>query len=154
MGYTHYLYRAPKLESAAFARFRDEAATLLTALDAELRAEGSGGLAGWDGKGRPEISEERVAFNGVAPEDYESCVIERERERTPTDRAEDDDIDFSFTKTAYRPYDRAVIAVYAIAADHFGEQASLSSDGDDEAIDAGIATAERILGRRLTGVRR
>lgn len=151
MGYTHYLYRAVELEPAAFDRFAADAKRLIGALDVELRAERATGLAGWNGHGPMAVTEDVVSFNGAAPEDYESCVIERVLTIGRPESRDEAGRGFSFTKTQYRPYDRAVTAIYAIAVDVFGADAVADSDGGPEAIEAGRETAERILGRQLRG---
>jgi len=74
-------------------------------------------LADWDGTGEPEVSDERISFNGVGDDSHESCVINRE------------ETGFSFCKTARKPYDPIVGAVYlAFQAIHGGS--ILESDGD------------------------
>ena len=153
MGYTHYLYRAPELEPAHYTAFAAEARTLLRDIDAMLVRDHGTGLAGPHGTGPFIVTDERVSFNGAAPSDYETCHIERSV--APDDYRRDDADDhgrvFSFCKTAYKPYDAAVIAIYALAVDHFGAAVSVDSDGGAEAIEEGRQLASRLLGRTLRG---
>jgi len=62
---------------------------------------------------------ERVSFNGAAPDDYETCTLERGA------------TGFNFTKTARRPYDPVALAVYfAFELIHGGS--IVDSDGNNE----------------------
>jgi hypothetical protein len=146
MGYTHYLYRAPVLDPAAFAAFAADAKAILD----YAASRGGVRLAGPLGTGDPVIEGDRVAFNGARPDDYETCLVDRVVEPMPHDQIEGG-IAFSFTKTAHRPYDVVVAAVFAAAADRFGPQARFESDGDAEAIAEGRAYAGRAIGRTLKG---
>jgi hypothetical protein len=151
MGYTHYLYRAPELEPAHFTAFAEEAKVLLKTLDGVLRRDHGTGLAGWDGNGSPEANSERVAFNGAAPADYETCRVDRVIDTDGHVSRDEAGRIFSFCKTAHKPYDAAVTAIYALAIDHFGDAVAVDSDGGEEAIEAGRALASRLLGRTLRG---
>lgn len=115
MGYTHYLQPERRLRDEEWKRFQAHAARIIGhAMQYEdIR------LAGPLGTGRPECSRARVAFNGseAHEEDYESCIIGRTEQG------------FSFCKTAHRPYDPVVGAVYlAFQAEH--GDGCLSSDGN------------------------
>lgn len=109
MGYTHYIQPTRKLTDQEWAT--------LTARAKRILANSTVPLADWDGTGRPEVSKKRIAFNGVDDDSHESCVILR------------DEVGFSFCKTARKPYDPIVGAIYlAFQAIHGGS--ILSSDGD------------------------
>jgi hypothetical protein len=153
MGYTHYLYRAPELEPAHYTAFAAEARTLLRDIDAILVRDHGTGLAGPQGTGAVVVTDELVSFNGAAPSDYETCRIERSVAPDDYRRGDPDDHGrvFSFCKTAYKPYDAAVTAVYALAVDHFGAAVAADSDGGPEAIEEGRQLASRLLGRQLRG---
>lgn len=85
-----------------------------------------------EGNGVPDINEESISFNGRGAGAYETCCISRSQE-------------FTFCKTARRAYDTAVTAVLLIAA-HYGEDSfKLTSDGDGEDWDAGLALGKRAI---------
>jgi hypothetical protein len=56
MGYTHYWYRPEELDVTRFSLAVDTCRKTCDALPVPL--------AGWDGKGEPEFTDERVSFNG------------------------------------------------------------------------------------------
>jgi hypothetical protein len=151
MGYTHYLYRAPELPASDFTAFAAEARTLLRDIDAMLVRDHGTGLAGPLGSGPAIVTDERVSFNGASPSDYETCHIDRSVASDDYRRDDTDDEGrvFSFCKTAQKPYDAAVTALYALAIDHFGARAAVDSDGGAEAIEEGRLLASKLLGRTL-----
>ena len=153
MGYTHYLYRKPELRVSDFTAFAAEARTLLRDIDAMLVRDHGAGLAGPLGTGPVIVTDERVSFNGAEPSDYETCHIERAVAADDYRRGDPDDGGrvFSFCKTAHKPYDAAVTAIYALAIDHFGADVVVDSDGGGEAIEAGRLLASGLLGRTLRG---
>ena len=111
MGYTHYIKPTRILTDDEWDSFTKHVRRIFKTTCVQL--------ASWDGTGKPEVSDEQVAFNGVAPdEDYESCILKR------------DATGFSFCKTrGDRPYDPVVGAVFlAFQFQHRGT--IVSSDGD------------------------
>jgi len=84
-------------------------------------------LAGWNGKGKPVISEDEISFNGseAAGEDYESFRLNSRFTQS------------DFCKTGQEPYDAVVVAVLVMAA-KMGF-ITWSSDGDYADHEAGIA---------------
>jgi hypothetical protein len=58
MGYTHYLYRPKEIQPEVFKQ-------IVADLKAIIEKAGVP-LAGWNGKGTPELTDEVIAFNGVA----------------------------------------------------------------------------------------
>lgn len=149
MGYTHYLNRRPELPASDFAAFAAEARTLLRDIDAIIKRDHGTGLAGPLGTGPVVVTDEMVSFNGAEPSEYETCHVARIIERDDYIHIDEQGRAFSFCKTGRRPYDAAVIAIYALAVDHFGDAASFGSDGGDEAIEEGRALASKLLGRTL-----
>lgn len=115
MGYTHY-WKHPELPADLFAEIGRDARVIV----GTVRARGIG-IAGWDGTGEPEFSDEAISFNGVDPDDYETFTLTPEA------------TEFNFTKTGERPYDLAVTAVLlrvaALAAKH-DVKFEFWSDGD------------------------
>ena len=112
MGYTHYWNHGS---------FTDAQWRILT-MNAALLIKASRICAGWDGDVHTEIeiSNNVISFNGVGEDAHETFALTR----APSE--------FTFCKTARKPYDAVVVAVLvsaALQADHF----EWSSDGDGEA---------------------
>lgn len=142
MGYTHYFRRIPGYDRAAYAALCAD----VSAIVGSLRDAGSP-LAGPLGEGLPEITAERVAFNGAAPDDYETFSWEAncchwDPYAKPGARV------FCFCKTAQRPYDVAVVAVLLCAHYHYGDAVTLGSDGDASELGPGLALARSIFPSR------
>ena len=124
MGYTHYLYRPGEIPIGCMERIVEDFGEIVKNL------EGKGiSLKGWNGRDKPEISVEKIAFNGDAEkeEDYESCVVERVFKEGYIPAREG--LHFSFCKTAHLPYDIAVTALYVIVKKHLGDAVKVHSDG-------------------------
>ena len=68
-----------------------------------------------------ECSLEGISFNGIEEAAYETFYLPR-----PTPPAED----FSFCKTAEKPYDTPVVAILLLLQHYCGDAYSISSDGD------------------------
>jgi hypothetical protein len=98
---THYFYRPETLDGDSFGRFVDDVKRLISAAPGDP-------VRGEDGVGRPEASEQRVAFNGDAAHglEHEPFVIERIFRRGRTRGA----ACFDFCKTNGKPYDLLVVA--------------------------------------------
>ena len=98
-------------------------------------------LAGWDGTGRPVFKDNVISFNGTSKnskgedDSYESFVI----------GYGDSEWEFSFCKTARRPYDVAVCISLLCFKHIFGKDFQYSSDGTDE--DYGWAKAHEIFNK-------
>ncbi len=78
-------------------------------------------LRGWDGNGMPEVNDNIIAFNGDASvgHDHETFRITRLMED-----------DFTFCKTAIKPYDLAVMVMLLIVSECAPGAFDISSDGD------------------------
>lgn len=92
-------------------------------------------LAGPLGDGTPETTAERIAFNGPAPCDYETCDFPAV---VPAHYYGDGGFSFEFCKTAHRPYDAAVVAFLLLVKWHYGDAVLLSTDGDDPELAPGV----------------
>ena len=86
-------------------------------------------IKGWDGKGEPEVTLDRVALNGNGETglDHESFVLDNGKE------TEFYINDYRFCKTARKPYDYAVRKILRIAKE-MGFVKAVSSDGRNEKI--------------------
>ena len=120
MGYTRY-YTTNKSRTSFPKEFTDDVAAI-------IRAAGDKGIevSGPLGAGDPEISDNRVAFNGPAVAvngddlSYETFAI-----------GINGSADWGFCKTGYQPYDIVANAILQSAKYH-GVLSSYSSDGDNE----------------------
>lgn len=117
MGYTHYWRR----DSGRYSD--DEWRTMLavfTGILAESRTRGIS-IVGWEGEPgtAPEISKERIMFNGSDDLSHETFDLTR------------DASGFNFCKTARKPYDATVVATL-LAAERYLPGFSWSSDGESE----------------------
>jgi hypothetical protein len=94
-------------------------------------------LAGGLGKGKPKITTGKsVVFNGVEKDgnDHETFSFP-------------DDGGRNFCKTAQKPYDLVVVACLAAAKDRLGPLLEVSSDGDPDEWEEGVAFASKVLER-------
>jgi len=121
MGYTHYVSIPNEGYEAALAAIPNVARDL-------RRLHGDGvlpPLAGGNGGGEPAFDDHEIVFNGVRPHHVETCYI------GPTEPAPGDtEKRFLFTKTAYEPYDLAVMVAYALWWHHSDGAIKVDSDGD------------------------
>jgi len=120
MGYTHYWDTAPgEYDVAAFSMFVDHVSKVLSVTNVPI--------AGPDGSGKPQLSEDAVSFNGASDESCETLRIAR------VVVAEDDPSQvFNFCKTDWQPYDVMVTATLLLYRHQFPDSVALSSDGEPE----------------------
>jgi len=123
MGYTHYWYRKPELNTAEqYGRLALDAKLLLD----EAKSRGLL-VADWSGETLDgyEFNEGRFAFNGYRAESHESFIWQA----IPTIDRQYEGETFDFCKTAHKPYDQLVTAVLLRAKYHYGDAVRLASDG-------------------------
>ncbi len=113
MGYTHYLKQPKKFTDKQWDTFVKSAKQIFKTTDIPL------GNAAGDEKTKPVINVDRISFNGVGDDSHETCTVYRE------------DTDFEFCKTAQKPYDEVVVAIYK-AAREANPSIVLNSDGGTE----------------------
>jgi len=129
MGYTHYWKNTAVATAGQWQAFKADFAKVVR----KARAKGIA-VAGWNGSGAPVISDEKVSFNGRGDDgSYETCRIAPGIE------------EFSFCKTARRPYDDVVVAALTLARHHL-PGFMWTSDGDVEEHADGRALAATIIG--------
>lgn len=133
MGYTHYWTRHSELSAKKFAAAAKDCKKILKHLAVPL--------AGPNGTGSPIFGVEEIAFNGKAPQDYESFSVTR---TAPVPESEPRICEFC--KTEYRPYDLCVQTALIVLQHHLGEAVGVSSDGDDAAWDNARAVCQKWLG--------
>jgi hypothetical protein len=116
MGYTHYICNPKGFTKDQWNTFIKEAKSIISNSDVPL--------ACWNGaKGTlPLISDTEVKFNGVGDNSHETCMVTKKA------------TDFDFCKTARKPYDKIVVAIYK-AARNANPSIELSSDGGREVFD-------------------
>lgn len=139
MGYTHY-WRLAKISQHS-TRFEACAKDMRKIIEAApqlgITLCGPSGDASMpvefetDDEGRPFI-----AINGKGADSHESFHW------PPTE-------DFDFCKTAEKPYDVIVVACLAVAAEIFGTEIDVTSDGDRKDWADGVRFAEHVLGRDI-----
>lgn len=124
MGYTHY-WRASRVDSAAYALALSDIAVMLDQVPADLIEVEA-------------LPPDGVQFNGIAALnlDHETFYLPAHAGALKS---------FQFCKTAQKPYDLAVTACLARLAEIPGIE--VSSDGDREEWEAGVALASKLLGR-------
>jgi len=111
MGYTHYFTTNGTIPQKDWEALTNDVQLLFKNTNVTI--------AGWDGKGEPEVDLNGIRFNGLATlgHDHETFFLSNKGEG------------FGFCKTAYKPYDEVVTAVLIRAKDYFGELIEVSSDG-------------------------
>lgn len=108
MGYTNY-WNNPEFTDVKWDALCIAAGAILTH---------SGICSGWDGSGTPEITATEISFNGTGEDSHETfCITKAASE-------------FTFCKTARKPYDAVCLAVLMCAA--LIGKLDYSSDGDGE----------------------
>lgn len=98
MGYTHYWENAETINTENWRAIATEAHNLIKASGLKLQVE-------YDDKGKPDINEAFIQFNGADDDGHETFYLTRE----PTS--------FEFCKTARKPYDTVVGRLLKFCAD-------------------------------------
>ena len=108
MGYTHYWRMDAPLKITETQR------KLIDEIITEYRPI----LSGWDGTGELEFTKDILSFNGIGPDDdHETFRVEFGKQE-----------EFSFCKTAQKPYDEPVMKVLLVLA--LSKGFNFSSDGE------------------------
>jgi len=127
MGYTHYWTPRP-ISAAAWQVVERDFTSLFFA--ARIKGIALGGWHGDDETDTPVIAEEQIAFNGVGADAHETFLIGR------------GETEWSFCKTAFKPYDVFVVAALVYLANQHGYV--VTSDGDEADWEAGFALARLV----------
>jgi hypothetical protein len=137
MGYSQGWSREPEIPAETMRMIVEDFGKLILVLD-----DNGVSLAGPNGDGPPEITAERIAFNGFATSGryrnngsgrYEPFLFERvapladweKSSWNPKGRT------FGTCKTALRPYDIAVCCALLIAKRHLGTRIGVYTDGEE-----------------------
>lgn len=131
MGYTHY-WRIYKIATP------DQSLAIITAAKKVFSMCEHEGvvLVNDDFGGPPKAETDVIRFNGVGKNEHETFLINLIKETK-----------FDFCKTAHKPYDVAVTAILSICKDVLGNAINVSSDGDANDWQKGMAMACVALGR-------
>ncbi len=134
MGYSHYWDVKPgAYEASAFSTFVARVGDVLGAATVSI--------AGPDGNGSPQLTDDLVSLNGAADEMCETLYIPR------VVVAEDDPARvFNSCKTAWQPYDVVVTAILLLYRHQFPESVALSSDGEPEEWEPGCNLVKTACG--------
>lgn len=127
-GYTHYYTWKVTPE-------RDRLSRCILEMRAILQVE-QDRVAGPDGKGKPSLRRNEIAFNGPGDEGHEPF-------RFPGEPGA------NFCKTALKDYDEIVCACLLVARDHFSpSELEITSDSDGPGIEAGRELFQEVLYRK------
>lgn len=129
MGYTHYWYQRRDFTQGEWGQICEAAAKLLPAAPVCLEYD--------EPNQPPAIGAEHIAFNGRRDDGHETFYMTRSKGV------------FNFCKTAQKPYDAAVCAILAVAAQVAPDVITVRSDGDYTAWQAPLRWAAAILGDSL-----
>jgi len=114
MGYTHYFTTKKNITLNQMKSISNDFRKIVPKLDVKLLHE-------YDRPDTtPEISEDVIIFNGAGEDGHETFVLDRTT------------FDFSFCKTAQKPYDLAVTTCLVIAKHYLKGEIDISSDGGAE----------------------
>ncbi|MFP3190365.1 MAG: hypothetical protein RXR31_03385 [Thermoproteota archaeon] len=140
MGITHYWEIRKTIEKDRFAKIAQDFKKTIPYLGVEL--------AGWDGKGKPEITNNIIRFNGKEPHDYETFHFGRIA-KWPHYSKSDRGTWFAFCKVGFdipQPYDIAVKVALIIAKHHLGNDIILGSDETEAEWEDAYEIVKNVLG--------
>lgn len=119
MGYTHYFQLHEKPTDEQWDLFTNDVDALLLANDVPLDNRSTWG---------------KININGIDENSHENLIIQS------------DNLRWDFCKTARKPYDKIVTAILIAARYDFGNNFSLSSDGNWEEWEEGCNLVKHTLG--------
>lgn len=122
MGYTHYWKQTESADSASWGRYMAAMDALVDQTKVRLAFEYD------QPKRAPMISTTEVRFNGVGEDGHETFMVEPQAQ------------EFTFCKTARKPYDEVVVAALCLAAFYL-PGFSWSSDGSKRNHQRGLGIA-------------
>ena len=98
-------------------------------------------------KGTSPKTRGEVAFNGIEDQSHETFFLPSSVKKFDFDF--NDGQSFDFCKTAFKEYDKVVVACLCILKFHLGSSIDISSDGDAEDLAEGVEIASKVLGVTL-----
>lgn len=141
MGYTHYLRRPEQISEIQFRAIKVGTEMILNecALQGIDIVNGHG-----DASSSPKLTDDLICFNGVGELGHETGYLERVYQPQDWEKKDENGNYFMFCKTARKPYDLAVAAMYYLIK-HVVPECELSSDGDGEgAFDEAISLCHKL----------
>ena len=144
MGYTHYFWRKPELDKDKFAEAVADCKKLCEASGVALAYEYD------EPEKLPLFDHDLVRFNGVGDDGYETFVVPLVADSRTWGQVSDDGRVFAFCKTACKPYDLAVTGCLLVFKHHFGENFTVSSDGDAKDWKPAQQLCLKVLGWKLS----
>lgn len=143
MGYTHYWYQRRDFTQGEWGQICEAAAALLPHAPVCLEYD--------EPNQPPAIDGECIAFNGRRDAGHETFYMTRKRRdlREYERGLDNSEGAFNFCKTAQKPYDSAVCAILAVAAQVAPDAITVRSDGDYTDWQAPLRWAAGILGDSL-----
>lgn len=130
MGYTHYISNKPAFSDAQWKAFTKDVQKLLR--ETNIPVAGPAGERGT----RPLFSRDSISFNGVDEDSHETCFVDK------------GPAEFEFCKTARKPYDPLVVAVFKLVRKYL-PSTELTSDGG-AGVFGNVVVVEAPNGKRLT----
>ena len=117
MGYTHYYTVYGANPDFKIPEIAEDIRAIIGASEIEI-----GDAWGTPGS-EAELGPDRIALNGIAPDDYEALTYPPDSDG------------FEFCKTARRAYDPVVAASLMVIKHHLGDNVEIASDGNFDDVD-------------------
>ena len=159
MGYTHYWsLTVGSIPDGAYLHARDDIANIISIWEHDTGLK----IRGWDGTGKPELSDVAISYNGDATRnsDCETFLLaaaptvpEWQTDATFVDEAGNrvpfvaPGVARFFTKTRDLPYDAVVCASLLAVREHYRDAVTVESDGGWFDWEAGADLYARATGR-------
>lgn len=125
MGYTHYWYQTRDFTDKEWGTIRVRAESVIDEHRDILCYEED------QPNREPKVDKEHVRFNGKGWDGHETFLLTKKRgPRQPFLVEGSDEGTFNFCKTAYKPYDAAVVELLLEVREVAPDAITLSSDGD------------------------
>ena len=140
MGISHYWKIRKTIDKERFAKIAQDFKKVIPYLCVDL--------AGVNGEGEPEITDDVISFNGKAPYEYEGFVLGR-LAQAPYYTQLYDGKWFNSCKVGFdcpRPYDIAVKIALIIAKHHLGSDITLGSDETEAEWEDAYEIVKNVLG--------
>lgn len=128
MGYTHYWSRNRKLSAEEMGDICSVVRKIIAEADCDI-VNGHG-----EEDTKPKLTKEMISFNGREENGHETFLIHP-------------DPGSDFCKTAYKPYDKVVVACLTLMAAKYDW--SVSSDGDAPDWEEGVELLEKVTGQQF-----
>jgi hypothetical protein len=129
MGYTHYFRAEGKCKQTDYAKALKDIRKIIKSKE-KILANNNG-----EEGTKPEYSP-AISFNGIGKMAHETFFLPETFSKME---------DFSFCKTAQKPYDEVVVACLTVLHNYLGGVVKVSSDGDRDELEGGLKLARKVL---------